>query len=174
VLLLILGAFYTFTGVSGFLEEKRSGALELLLVTPVSAGRIIFGRAWGLWKQFLPAGLVLAAFYTESQWRMQAAGEILMEAVRLAVIVACGFLTLPVFATYFALRVKSLPGATVLTWVALCVPVLFAAAATDLFVESHRAQMGFMPPVVFLSNGAFALLACFLLRHSLSRRIYSF
>jgi hypothetical protein len=31
-----------------------------------------------------------------------------------------------------------------------------------------------MFPAAFLSYLAFALLACFLLRHSLSRRIYSF
>ena len=54
VLLLIAACSLRLAGVSRFLEEKRSGALELLLVTPVSASKIILGRAWGLWRQFLP------------------------------------------------------------------------------------------------------------------------
>ena len=61
------GRDYTFGGVSSFLEEKRSGALELLLVTPIPVNKLIFGRVWGLWKQFLPAGVVLACGYLA--WR---------------------------------------------------------------------------------------------------------
>jgi hypothetical protein len=52
----------TFVGVSGFLEEKRSGALELILVTPLSVNKLIWGRVWGLWKQFLPAAWSWPAF----------------------------------------------------------------------------------------------------------------
>jgi hypothetical protein len=58
-----------------------------------------------------------------------------------------------------------------LTWFALLVPCVFAASGANLFVESGPAL--FMSFVV-LSNAAVALLACGLLRHSLSRRIYSF
>jgi len=88
LLLAILGAAMTFAGVNSFLTEKKSGALELLLVTPVLPNQIIFGRVWGPFKAVLPPA-----------------------------------------APYFG---------------------------------------------VFLSNLAFALLACRFLRHSLSRRIYSF
>ena len=47
LLLLTLAGVCTFIGVSGFLEEKRSGALELLLVTPISVNKLIFGRVCG-------------------------------------------------------------------------------------------------------------------------------
>jgi hypothetical protein len=181
-LLATLGVIYTFVGVNGFLEEKRSGALELILVTPLSVNKLIFGRAWGLWKQFLPAGLILAGdyllggrLYEVWLWSNSFILDFFTEALQKPFILASGsFLTLPVFATYFALRVKNLMVAAVLTWIALCIPVAFAAETTQALTGNDQVEMWLMPPIVFLSCGAFALLACFLLRHSLSRRIYSF
>jgi ABC-type Na+ efflux pump permease subunit len=166
-LLLTLAGVYTFVGVSGFLEEKRNGALELLLVTPISVNKLIFGRVWGLWKQFLPASLVLAGFYANTHWFMYPSGEDWDATMQVESILACGFLALPIFATYFALRVKNLIVAAVLTWIVLCLPAL---SAPPLF----RHDPGPMLRTVFLSYVCFALLACYLLRHSLSRRIYSF
>ena len=175
--LLTLAGIYTFVGVSGFLDEKRSGALELLLVTPISVNKLILGRVWGLWKQFLPAGLVLAGFRLGDQWS-QGSNRDWSAALQMEFVLICGFLALPVFATYFALRVKNLIVAAVLTWVAMFLPFFFVLC----FLES-----GFLPTVdysyaahagfiiaIFFSYAAFALLACSLLRHSLSRRIYSF
>ena len=170
-MLLALGGIYTFAGVSGFLEEKRSGALELLLVTPLSVNRLIFGRVWGLWKQFLPAALVLASFYTDRQWQMYLSHGDWFGEVQTELILVCGFLTLPIVATYFALRVKNLIVAAVLTWVSLCLPAI-SGGSTGLI--AGYVDMGFTALVVFFSYAAFAGLACFLLRHSLSRRIYSF
>jgi hypothetical protein len=69
-----------------------------------------------------------------------------------------------------------------MTWIALWIPVIFAAIAIDPVTGSwsywnYRAnhpEIVLMPVMVLLCNAAFALLACFLLRHSLSRRLYSF
>jgi ABC-type Na+ efflux pump permease subunit len=169
ILLFIMAAIYTFVGVGGFLEEKRSGALELILVTPLSVNKLIFGRVWGLWKQFLPAGLILAMFFLCDD----RSGDDFIDAVGVAFILACGFFSLPVFATYFALRVKNLMLAAVLTWIALWVPFYLVMQAGRLFLDSDRLSLGFIL-AIFLSYATFALLACFLLRHSLSRRIYSF
>jgi len=170
-LLLALAGLCTFVGVSGFLEEKRSGALELILVAPISVNKIIFGRVWGLWKQFLPAGLILAAFFLCDEW----SGNDLAGAPAVGFILACALLSLPVFATYFALRVKNLIVAAVLTWVALWVPYFLVLGAAQLFLHWDGVNMGFVLAILaFFSYSAFALLACFLLRHSLSRRIYSF
>ena len=215
LMVLILAVAFTFVGVNSFLTEKKSGALELLLVTPVTPGEIIRGRVWGLWKQFLPAGLTLLLLtlfanylvsmtgpsfqstlfqstFVSSQypgdrgiiWRLLGFGTgtgwspgigPIDDPAFHVFVAAVGFLTLPVFATYFALRVKNLIAAAALTWLALCLCPFLAISAhafisvfisypvgDDLYVE------------VLLSNLAFALLACFLLNHSLSRRIYSF
>jgi ABC-type Na+ efflux pump permease subunit len=167
--LLTLAAIYTFAGVSGFLEEKRNGALELLLVTPLPVDKLIFGRVWGLWKQFLPAALVLAVSYAGWLWNNPGDWEF-NTAIPGPIILACVFLTLPVFATYFALRVKNLFVAAVLTWVALYLPLAFVIAAFGV----NQSNIILMLPAFPITYAAFALLACFLLRHSLSRRIYSF
>jgi ABC-type Na+ efflux pump permease subunit len=166
VLCLTFGGIYTFVAVSSFLEEKRSGALELLLVTPVSPDAIIFGRVWGLWKQFLPAGLVLAGFYIQKQIYMNRWD--FNNSLRMELFVVCGFFALPVFATYFALRVKNLIAGAALTWVVLWLPIL-THAETWYPTGDDSLLMAVLPLYVI-----FAAVACFLLRHSLSRRIYSF
>jgi ABC-type transport system involved in multi-copper enzyme maturation permease subunit len=172
-LLLTLAGLYTFVGVSGFLEEKRSGALELLLVTPISVNKLIFGRVWGLWKQFLPAGLVLAVSFLGGEWiRSGFDDDVAMDAT-VVYVMACEFFALPVFATYFALRVKNLLVAAVLTWVALFLPFIFVLFSCQRFLQMDPLDPGFML-AVFFSYAAFALLAFSALRHSLSRRIYSF
>src|SRR5207302_8212546 len=53
-LMVIAGLMFVFVGVSSFQMEKQTGALELILVTPLRVNQIIFGRVYGLWKQFLP------------------------------------------------------------------------------------------------------------------------
>jgi ABC-type Na+ efflux pump permease subunit len=214
---LILAAIYTFVSVNSFLTEKKSGALELLLVTPVSPDAIIFGRVWGLWLQFLPSAAALllcrigaenlVAMTTTYTWqaRMQnnsmlwnnltmpvswgighdvsAWGQIhsrpldaLSSPDFQVFVIAVGFLTLPVFATYFALRVKNLWAAAALTWLALLLCPYFAFTLMGAASILGNVTLGtpIMYQVILLTNLAFALLACYLLHHSLSRRIYSF
>jgi hypothetical protein len=91
-------------------------------------------------------------------------------------VAALGFLNLPVFATYFALRVKNLIVAAVLTWLALLLCPYFAFSLHAFFAALlNQSTAGDSPYLdVLLSNAGFAYLACFLLWHSLSRRIYSF
>ncbi len=43
------------SAAASFRRERESGLLELLLVSPVPEGQIIWGRLRGLWGQFLPA-----------------------------------------------------------------------------------------------------------------------
>jgi hypothetical protein len=175
--LLTLGVVCTFIGVSGFLEEKRSGALELLLVTPISVNKLIFGCVWGLWKQFVPAALILLLFTLGELWMTSQSGyfpdsraSLFDEAFPTVFPLACAFLALPVFATYFALRVKNLVLGAVLTWIALGAPAMLAAETSYFFANKDDP----LPVLVLLCYGAFAALTCFMLRHSLSRRIYSF
>jgi len=58
-LCLILGLAASAAG--SFSHERQSGALELILVTPLSVGQIIFGRLRGVWGQLLPALGTVAA-----------------------------------------------------------------------------------------------------------------
>jgi len=56
--LLIFGVAFTASG--SFREECQTGAMELLLVTPLKVRQILRGRIRGVWGQFLPATGVLA------------------------------------------------------------------------------------------------------------------
>jgi ABC-type transport system involved in multi-copper enzyme maturation permease subunit len=47
------------SAVLSFREERETGALELLLVTPLRPGQIIFGRLWGVWVHFFPPLAIL-------------------------------------------------------------------------------------------------------------------
>jgi ABC-type transport system involved in cytochrome c biogenesis permease component len=191
-LIVVFVAAYTFAGVHSFYGEKRSGALELILVTPVPVNSIIMGRLCALWKQFLPAALVLAAFDLSGDWinyshspvedsiGMYLSDHGLLFYIAKRCAAACVFLILPVLATYFGLRVKNLIVAAVLTWVSLWLPwfllgVVVAYSARDYGIGEYETRyMGVMPPAVFLSYLALAGAAFFLLRRRLSRRLYSF
>jgi uncharacterized membrane-anchored protein len=69
------------------------------------------------------------------------------------------------------LRVKSLIGAAVLTWLSVLL-VWFTVMEMDGMIQTN--YMVVSGVMVLLCNGAYVALTFFLLRHSLSRRIYSF
>jgi ABC-type transport system involved in multi-copper enzyme maturation permease subunit len=48
-----------FTASNSFYKERESGALELLLVAPISARQLIGGRVLGIWRTYSPAILLL-------------------------------------------------------------------------------------------------------------------
>jgi ABC-type transport system involved in cytochrome c biogenesis permease component len=60
VLIVITLLALSFTAVSSFRSEMESGGMELLLITPLGTSKIIHGRIMGVWKQYLPALVVLA------------------------------------------------------------------------------------------------------------------
>jgi ABC-type transport system involved in multi-copper enzyme maturation permease subunit len=59
ILAILLMFGVAFAAANSFREERESGALELLLVTPLSESQIIRGRVLGIWNQFLPAFVAL-------------------------------------------------------------------------------------------------------------------
>jgi ABC-type Na+ efflux pump permease subunit len=109
-LLVLLGL--TFSAAGSFRAERESGALELLLVTPLRAGQIIRGRLQGIRRQYLPAMLVLAlawACLLQPNWLRILfqpgtwdRGQ--MEWLCLLASVTVSFVTLPVIGLYFSLK----------------------------------------------------------------------
>jgi ABC-type Na+ efflux pump permease subunit len=175
-LLVILAAAYTYAGVNGFLQEKKSGALELILVSPLSVNQIVFGRVWGLWKQFLPSVVLLLAsdiavhlmipqarFFYAGAWVNDESWVWVKDLEMVAI-----YLTLPIIATVCALRFKNLFLASALTWVALLAP---PSAGFVLFLPF----MGLSDSSFFIiaGNACTAGISVMLLRHLL-RRSYSF
>jgi ABC-type transport system involved in cytochrome c biogenesis permease component len=69
-LALLLGVNICLSAAGSFRNEKQSGALELLMVTPLSGRAILTGRLRGIWQQFaLPIALwiVLWLYLTSAQ-----------------------------------------------------------------------------------------------------------
>jgi ABC-type Na+ efflux pump permease subunit len=175
-LLLILAAAYTYAGVNGFLQEKKTGALELILVSPISVKQIIYGRVWGLWKQFLPAALLLVGaclatqvmlphdYFDDDFWKD---GWFWMIALELVAI----YLILPIMATYAALRIKNLFLAALWTWIALLAPIPFMGIIGALLTPMEKAAP-FL--VVVIGNISLALFVFYRLGMDLERRNYSF
>ncbi|HUD45223.1 MAG TPA: ABC transporter permease subunit [Candidatus Baltobacteraceae bacterium] len=196
VILALLAAVYTYAGVNGFLEEKKSGALELILVTPLTVNQILLGRVWGLWKQFFPAALILAIciyytnqlslgnlrYYLPGQyailngpfggWDARRTG---LSAVRNFSMIV-GFFTLPVFATFSALRVKNMVLATAYTWVMLALAPVMSVLGLALAARLSGAKPALAP--LFLGtlagNAICVLVILRALRRGLARRNYSF
>ena len=190
ILLAILAVAYTYAGVNGFLQEKKSGALELILVTPLTVNQILFGRVWGLWKQFLPAALLLAGCWAYCRYFVSILnnynwGPNNTEISPLDFAFFLGFFALPVYATWFALRFKNIILAAAGAWVALvgapvCGVVTFVLAALLLGMGPGPVLLGMGPGQswiylgILAGNIVFVLIAVRSLRRSLARRVYSF
>jgi ABC-type transport system involved in cytochrome c biogenesis permease component len=59
IFVLLFTAGLAFTASASFREERESGALELLLVCPLTVAQLIWGRLRGIWTQFLPSFALL-------------------------------------------------------------------------------------------------------------------
>lgn len=125
---LILAGSIAAGAAGSFRRERETGVLELLLVSPLSEGRIIFGRVQGLWSQFLPAaGVLLLVWPFTSTFLPNRSGP------GVWFFYGVTFLTLPVFGLYFSLRFRTFIAAFLFTIaVGLLVPPLLAELARFL------------------------------------------
>jgi ABC-type transport system involved in multi-copper enzyme maturation permease subunit len=190
-MLLILAAVYTYAGVNGFYQEKKSGALELLLVTPLSIDEIIFGRVFGLWKRFFPTALIISVWCLMTEYSIDygiPAGVILPVPVSInlgpwlgytklywsdatwALFIA--YFTLPIFATFCALRVRNVALATACTWLMLLAAAVGGVLALMILGPQARGSGMLVDWGVLLGNAALVWFTIKALRHSLTERIH--
>ncbi len=97
-----------YVAAGSFRRERETGALELILVTPLSEKQIINGRLRGLWTQFLPtfvlwAAVVIYLSTAVQHWRP-------VELIEFA----AAYFIVPVVGLYFSLRLRFV----VLAWLA--------------------------------------------------------
>ncbi|MBI1177979.1 ABC transporter permease subunit [bacterium] len=103
-----LGIGITFSAADSFRNERETGALELLLVTPLSVRQILAGRLFGLWGQYLPVlVLLLGAWGYTSSWQLWQ-NAVDLSGIRFAfgLIFVSSFLALPFIGLYESLRRK--------------------------------------------------------------------
>ncbi len=159
VLLVLLGLAASAAG--SFRREREAGTLELILVTPLSVGQIIFGRLRGVWGQFLPTIallLLLFALLAESgipgswsygwPWRFD-------ENTAFGLLVALSFLTIPVLGLYCSLVRKSFLSAWISTALAgLVLPWLIAYFVPGIIWSLLRESLTYRHYGRLLSGGA--------------------
>lgn len=129
------------TAAGSFRRERETGVLELLLISPLNARRIVVGRLFGIWGQFFPAVvmLMLTQSYHASLYR---------ESPVSAHTVWCliEFAAVPVVGLYFSLRCGSYLAALLSTWSLILagpglIPALVSAWLYE-FVPMEVLQLG--------------------------------
>jgi ABC-type transport system involved in multi-copper enzyme maturation permease subunit len=97
------------SAAGSFRRERESGVMELLLVTPLTAGQIITGRLRGLWGQFLLALILLLVMRLQlANFPGLLSGDPqrgIEEAWRSGLL-GTTVLTLPLMGLYFSLRCR--------------------------------------------------------------------
>ncbi len=121
-----------FTAASSFRQDRESGGLELLLVTPLQPWQLMTGRLRGVWMQFLPAVIMLSCAWLFAE-RSLNVGRMWMDRgsseLRAPILLLSSFLSLPVVGLFSSLVRRTLVGA----WIQSCllnfgVPFLLAWA----------------------------------------------
>ncbi len=159
-----------YVAAGSFRRERETGALELILVTPLSERQIIHGRLRGLWSQFLPTFLLWVAvvFYISfgvQRWRP---GDLIEFTI--------AYFIVPVVGLYFSLRFRFV----VLAWLAT-LAVCFAAPQLawwifDSGLDLNRNDNRSLPNSIFISVPVQLFLAALLLRRlrvNLAHRSFS-
>jgi ABC-type transport system involved in multi-copper enzyme maturation permease subunit len=127
VIAVFLGVGITFSAADSFRKERETGALELLLVTPLTVRQVIWGRLFGLWGQYLPVFVLLIGtwWYTSSWQLWQTSENLWMLRYGFGLVFTSSFVFLPVIGLYQSLRRRNFITAWLnTTTLGLVVPLL--------------------------------------------------
>jgi ABC-type Na+ efflux pump permease subunit len=170
--LLILSLAFTASG--SFREEQETGALELLLVTPLTEQQIVGGRVRGIWNQFFPAALVLSLswLYLSRDFKLfggyRSDHEDTWRVLAFPLFFVSSYLTLPLVGLYFSLRRMNFIAA----WLSTCLAGLFVPFLAYGFLLGTA---GISPSIYGMLGAqlAGAIAAWFLLNRDLMRRVFT-
>lgn len=150
-----------FSAAASFRRERQTGALELLLVTPVSARHLIFGRLQGVWVHFLPAMAILGTVWAMGpQW--------ISLPIRFMFYLAGAYFCIPVIGFYCSMLTANVLVSWLLT---LFFGLLLPYAGTEAF----RWEIGRrnLPVAFFAVQLVFGVIAAGLLYENLARRRFA-
>jgi hypothetical protein len=150
----------------GFRRELELRVLELVVVSPLTPLQIVSGRMSAIWRQFLPAVLVLflAAHYGDWDRNWHHRGFFTF-------VVAVGWLfaTLPVFGVYFSLFRWSI----LAPWLATCVCGLVLPSLAGRFLQIEGASPGGALLLALFVQGAAVCITFSLAVGRLARRRFA-
>ena len=163
VLLFLVGV--AFSASASFRRERESGALELLLVCPLSVAQVITGRLRGIWMQFLPSGALLTmCLVISAQIERYTSEAPMVWAVMFSALVS-----LPIIGLYFSLyRIHFLSAWLLTLLFGIIIPFFISASATML-LEVENLVYGLV-----LAEFTLAVLFWRLLYHRLESRRFAF
>jgi len=171
--LLMLGVAFTASG--SFREECQTGAMELLLVTPLKVPQILRGRIRGVWGQFLPATVVLALawlwllkdaslfanyHYASNTIYRQLFGYVL------PLFFVSSFFLLPGIGLFFSLQRLHFVGA----WLLTCTTGLLVPALSCWWMKR---SLLFAAATLFTMQFVLAFISRILLQRNLTRRNFA-
>jgi hypothetical protein len=142
----------------------------LILVTPLSVNEVIWGRVYGLWKQFFPSALLVMICFHVVFVMGQYQNAVVNETIWILSAVTV-FLALPVYATLAALLVKNVVIAAAGAWLGLLAAPSFAAMLTGWPMYQDDPASTCLLGV--LIQGPLIALAFQILRYRLSQRDYA-
>lgn len=147
-----------FSAAASFRRERQTGALELLLVTPISAGKLIFGRLQGVWVHFFPAMAILACVWTMGP-------QFLSLPLYFAWYLIGAYLCIPIIGFYCSMLTSNVLVAWLLT-------LLFGQYLPYAITQAFRFDIGRhnVPFAFFVIEAVFALFAGILLYENLVKR----
>jgi ABC-type transport system involved in multi-copper enzyme maturation permease subunit len=147
-----------FTAAASFRRERQTGALELLLVTPIPAGKLILGRLQGVWIHFFPAMAILATVWTMGP-------RFLSLPLWFAWYLAGAYFCLPIIGFYCSLLTSN----ALLAWL---LALAFGQYLPYAITQTFRFDIGRrnVPLSFFLIQTVVAVIAAILLHDNLVRR----
>lgn len=158
---------------TSFHRERQTGAMELILVTPLRVRQIILGRLLGLWSQFLPSVVIVGGIwlYLVQSGQAVSFGESPMS-YGFPIWLGMTFLTLPVVGLYFSLKDRHV----VVNWLLTCAvgivaPLVYANAVVPSMIGMREWRVfGLLPNLLVGVYGALGAGMAVLLARDLSRR----
>jgi ABC-type transport system involved in multi-copper enzyme maturation permease subunit len=157
VLVLLCGL--AFAAAGSFRKERENGALELLLVCPLSVTQIMWGRLRGIWAQFLPSFSLLALCLYVGVEMQPSYRDDRQHLYWFYIVLAMAFVVLPILGLFLSLHtVNFLPAWLWTMALGIGLPLLGLGRETAFQLIAFYIQCGI------------GLLAWFLLRDDLSQR----
>jgi ABC-type transport system involved in multi-copper enzyme maturation permease subunit len=152
VIACLLAGSVALSAAGSFRRERESGVLELLLVSPMGAGAIVWGRLFGLWGKFLPAMTLLFATWWYLNTIFRNTSE---DTVPLCIM---AFLTVPVIGLHYSLRCVHFITAFLATLaVGLLGPFLLSAVLNWAYSFSQPDPSLYLERVRFSGNTAWVI-----------------
>ena len=151
-------------GANSFRTERLSGAIELLLVTPLTPLKIIGGRLWGIWVHFLPAVAIIAFTWVSSAPLMK------IRSVDAALLVS-SYLFVPAIGLYLSM----FPWNVLVAWVTIygvgaVAPYIAGMSLGDALYLGANERVA----IIILLQAILGIIALALLWKKLERRSFVF